>query len=173
MSQRVNHERREGILWDTEDKRTLSVIATPPGLPLPPVSVRNPLHPVTYAPRRDPYNSVSIPVFLVPRSRIDTRVQGVAPGPFSRFFSNFFYVITISFFFFREIFAKFCEKLCKLWRTHARNEQDRKQAARSLPRVSTISTLLMDDESQLLPRRRVNHFERLPRKVVPSIDRGV
>lgn len=107
----MNHERREGILWDTEDKRTLSVIATPPGLPLPPVSVRNPLHPVTYAPRRDPYNSVSIPVFLVPRSRIDTRVQGVAPGPFSRFFSNFFYVITISFFFsakFSRNFVKNC-----------------------------------------------------------------
>lgn len=39
-----------------------------------------------------------------------------------------------------------------------------------LLRVSTISTLLMDDESQLFPRR-VNHFERLPR-VVPPIDRA-
>lgn len=44
-----------------------------PLLPSPQPLLRNPLHPVTYAPRRDPYNSVSIPVVLVPRCGIDTR----------------------------------------------------------------------------------------------------
>lgn len=42
-----------------------------PRLPSPQPLLRNPLHPVTYAPRRDPYNS--IPVVLVPRYGIDTR----------------------------------------------------------------------------------------------------
>lgn len=44
-----------------------------PRIPSPQPLLRNPLHPVTYAPRRDPYNSVSIPVVLVPRCGIDTR----------------------------------------------------------------------------------------------------